>query len=153
MDMEVRNTAQVSQELDEILTLCHVGGAAPAKAHDEKRKALRFRVKWPVYIQVKGKYFIEGAACDISAEGVSVYLNSNALQQKKYIIEISIPPLAAPAGPRIMEVCAKLAYVVYESRKQMFRAAFEFITFHYPADRTYLEERLSKHQMKIPESW
>ena len=125
---------------------------APATAHNSKTpsKVPRFRVKWHADIVLEDRSIHHGVINDISAQGTSICLDNN-LRTMKCTLRIHVPPLNLGSSTHIIEVSGKLVYLVHDGSQQLFRAAISFLKFHFESDLAYLRERLSKHQITIPE--
>ena len=116
----------------------------------EKSKPPRFRVKWHADIIFEDQSTDHGYINDISEQGTSICLNSS-LHTMKCMLRIHVPPLNIKCSTRFIEVTGKLVYLVYDSNQQLFRAAISFMKFNFESDLAYLNERLTKHQVTIPE--
>lgn len=154
MNIEGDNNLEVSQDIADMLASFSPQKSTCAGERNEQRaeqrEAPRFRVKWHADILMDDKNTYRGFIKDISTHGASIYLSS-CLRLEKCLLLIYVPPLNLASKPHIIEVYVKTVYVVYDGEKQLFRAAFNFIRFHPESDRIYLGERLTKHQIKIPE--
>lgn len=144
------NNSDVSQEIADLLSSFSTQKSAVAGKSKEHRPSPRFRVNWKAEIANDGRNTLHGFIRDLSAKGASIYLN-NSLLQVKSTLHIHIPPLNLTGKPHVMAVSGNIVYVVYDSNKQLFRAAIIFNRFHRESDLPYLEERLTKYHLKIPE--
>ena len=50
-----------------------------------------------------------------------------------------------------MTVSGKIVYAVYDGNKQRFRVGINFLNFNLASDLAYLDERLTRHHLEIPE--
>ena len=116
----------------------------------EQRKAVRYRVKWQGIVDTYGGHKFQGEINDISTQGASIYLE-NTLPAIKSTLHIQVPPLTTTSKPHIISISGMIVYSVYEGAKQYYRIAINFLQFHPASEQTFLDERLSKHQIKIPE--
>jgi hypothetical protein len=144
------DVSDLSQDINDILASFSSNKTTGEVESTEKRKAPRFRVKWFADILTDEHVVYHGFVNDISTLGASIFLNSN-LNTAKCTLRIHVPPLNLMSKPYVMEVSGKILYVVYDSDKQLFRAAVSFIRFNPESDLSFLDERLTKHHSKAPE--
>jgi hypothetical protein len=138
------------ENIDEMLLSLSPQKSTGAVERNEQRKTPRFRVKWHADILVDEQCKDQGFIHDISTMGAAIYLNSS-LSIEKCTLHIHVPPLNLQSESHVIEVSGEIVYVVYDGDKQLFRAAISFIRFHLESDRAYLDERLTKYHLKIPE--
>ena len=143
-------TPNLSQDLADILSLFTPQKSTVTESSKKPRKASRFRVKWHVDIFIDGQSVYFGSINDASTQGVSLYLNSH-LPRIKCTLHIHIPPHNIGSKPHVMAASGKIVYIVYDSNKQSFRIGVNFLSFNLESDLKYLDERLTKHHLKIPE--
>lgn len=117
---------------------------------NDKRKASRYKVKWKAVVVSSEKGTVQGFLNDISTQGASIYLNAS-LPLVNCTIHIQVPPLEIASKPYVITATGKVAYSVYDGNKHLFRTAINFLRFQQASDLSYLEERLNKHHVKIPE--
>ena len=135
-------------DVDEMLaSILPANKPEPAPA---RQKNPRFRVKWHADIVMNGHSVCHGFINDISTAGASVYLDNN-VHPLNPTLRIYLPPLSATGRPHIIEVSGKTVYVVFDGDKQLYRAAISFSRFHRESDLAYLEDRLHKCHVRIPE--
>ena len=139
MNIEGGNTFESSQDIDDMLASFSPEKSTGAEKIKEQRKAPRFRVKWHAEIIIDDQIAYHG------------FINDSSLHIEKCTLRIHVPPLNLKIKPHIMEVFGRIIYVVYDGEKQLFRAAINFLGFNPESDQPYLGERLTKHQIKIPE--
>ncbi len=148
--IEASSNADWSQDLDDILSSISPQKSTLESKSNEASKNSRFRVKWHTDVIVDNQNIHHGIIKDISTLGASVYLNCSLFPEKP-TLHIYVPPLSSTCRPHIIEVSGRTVYVVYDGEMQLFRVAVNFLRFNLESDRTFLEERLTKHQLKIPQ--
>ena len=115
-----------------------------AHGEDERRNAHRSHVKWHVDIILDDQIIHHGFINDISTTGMSIYLDS-ILRIKKCKLHIQVPPQNLTSDTRVIEVSGQLVYMVYDGSQQLFRAAFNFLSFYPESDLSYLGKCLAQH--------
>ena len=133
-----------SQNVDDMLASLSSENTALVHGEDERRNAHRSHVKWHVDILLDGQSIHQGFVNDISTMGVSIYLDST-LHVNKCTLRIHVPPQNLNSNPHIIEVSGQLVYLVYDGSQQLFRAAFNFLSFNPASDLTYLGKCLAQH--------
>ena len=149
-NMEEINTSELSQDLDDILSSFSPPKSTDALKSKGPSAVSRFRVKWRADVVIDGQSTHHGFVNDISTLGASIYADSS-LPLVKSTLHILVPPLSSTSPPHIIEVSGRTAYVVFDGDKQLYRAAVNFLQFRLESDLAFLDERLTKHQLKIPE--
>jgi hypothetical protein len=66
-------------------------------------------------------------------------------------IHIQVAPLDLKSKPHVITATGSIVYSVYDGNKRCFRTAINFLGFQQASDLQYLEERLSKHHVKLPD--
>ena len=121
-----------------------------AGKNKEQRKTPRYIVNWRAIIVTDEKGTVHGLIKDISMSGASIY-KEVSLPVVNCALHIQVSPLVIGSKPYVMVVDGKVIYSVYDGNKNLFRTAITFLKFHKKSDQDYLEERLTKHHVKIPE--
>ena len=142
--------ADLSQDLADIISSFSPQETPPPGKPAELRRTPHYRVRWNAVIAAEGQAPLRGFINDISTEGASFYLERRLLPVKA-TLHIHIPTLSPDHEPRLLSVPGNIVYVVHDSNQQMFRAAISFSRFQSASDKAYLEERLDKYHVKIPE--
>ena len=116
----------------------------------EQRKTPRYKVNWKAIVNSKGKGIIHGFINDISISGAAIYMEVS-MPLESCELHFQIAPLTLASKPYVMAVTGRVIYSVYDGNKHRFRTAVSFIKYTQRSDQALLEERLSKHHVKIPE--
>ena len=137
-------------DFDDLLTSLSPAKSAGDNKSKGQSKVSRFRVKWQADLIAKDRSAHHGFINDISTLGASIYLNSN-LYPERPTLHIYVPPLSSTFKPHVIEVAGRTVYVVYDGEMQLYRVAVNFLRFNLESDREFLENRLTKYQLKIPD--
>lgn len=138
------------QDITDLLASFSSKESAAAEKSKEHRKTPRFRVNWHTDILIEGQGTLHGSINDLSTQGASVYLNNN-LPTIKCTLHIHVPPLDSTSKPHLIAISGKVAYTVYDGKKQSFRTAINFLGFNLKSDLALLGGRLSRHHLEIHE--
>lgn len=145
------STGDSSSDINDMLASFSTPQKVPgADIGNDKRKASRYRVNWRAAVISNEKGTNQGFLNDISTLGASIYLDAS-LPLASCTIHIEVAPLSLTSKPYVLTAAGKVVYSVYDGNKHLFRAAINFVRFEQASDLAFLEERLTKHHVKIPE--
>ena len=134
-------------DIDGMLASFSTPKNAPIK---EKRKAPRYLVNWRADIVSNEKGTFQGLIHDISTLGASIYFNAS-VPLVNYTLYIQVAPLSLTNKPHVISATGKVVYSVYDGKRYLFRAAVNILRFQQESDLAFLEDRLIKHHVKVPE--
>ena len=141
----------IGSDIDDMLASFSKKQKEPVAAiGKDNRKAPRYKVKWKAAVVSKEKGTVQGYLNNISTLGASIYMDAS-LPLVSCTIHIQVAPLNLSSMPYLLTATGKVVYSVYDGDKNLFRAAINFVRFQQESDLAFLEERLSKHHVKIPE--
>ena len=120
-----------------------------SKNNEQKIRA-RYIVNWKAIVASNEKGTVKGTISEISRYGASIY-KEDWLPLGNCTLHIQVSPLDPVSKTHVMTVDGNVIYSVYDSKKNLFRTAIQFLKFHKKPDLAYLEERLAKHHNKIVE--
>jgi hypothetical protein len=133
-----------SQNVDDMLASLSSENTTLVHGGNERRDAHRSHVKWHVDIILDDQSIHQGFINDISTMGVSIYLE-NAPHINKCTLRVHVPPQNLTSNTHVIEVSGQLVYLVYDGRQQLFRAAFNFLSFNPASDLAFLGKCLAQH--------
>ena len=148
--VEENDAHGLSLDIDDMLASLSPQTFAVPLSNSEQAKVAHFRVKWHADIIIDGENAHHGFINDISTRGACVCL-PECLNSTKCTLKIHVPPLSSKGNTHFIEILGRLVYVVHDGNQQLFRAAINFLKFNFEGDLAFLGERLTKHQLKIPE--
>ena len=150
MSVEGSNAHELLLDIDDMLASLSPQKLSVPMSTLEQSKVAHFRVKWHAEIIIDGENAHHGFINDISTRGACVCL-TQCLSSTKCTLKIHVPPLNSKGSTHFIEILGRLVYVVHDGNQQLFRAAINFLKFNFEGDLAFLGERLTKHQLKIPE--
>jgi len=113
----------------------------------EQREHPRYHVRWNVAVlgSENGRSTaFNGRTYDLSEDGASVLLPTNPALGQRATAMIAPPPLHPGHQPGLIEVEARVVYVLFAPRHDAFRLGLQFVDFR-GAGRIQLLQRLAEH--------
>lgn len=113
----------------------------------ELRTEPRFRLKWRIAL-VKGEgdtaRLHHGITQDLSLTGAAVNMDHNLSGEKLIQTMLLLPPLNTADQPIVLEMDARIIYVVLSSAESCFRTGLQFVHFKNNSQKL-LADRLAYH--------
>jgi len=106
------------------------------------RSHARHNVRWHADVLLDGHIACEGYAREVSADGMTLFLDINPEKTKSIELRIHVPPMDDKHGQHIVEVSGRAIYSTHDAEEQMFRAGIHFTHFRLDSDPAFLAARL-----------
>lgn len=115
----------------------------PPAHKPDQRNHPRHNVRWHADILLDGHGACEGYAREISADGLTLYLDVNPEREhiKSIVLRIHVPPLDDKHPQHVVEVTGKIVYISHDAEEHMFRAGIHFTHFERDSDKAFLTAR------------
>lgn len=121
----------------------------PPRGKKELRNETRYMASWRAAVSLEDKGFHYGRIRDISLHGTAILNGFNLKIGTGVTLNIHIPTLTATCASKVLIVRGITSYAVHDADHQCFRVGITFAEFEPAEDRTYLEDRLTNHHVKV----